>query len=148
LAESDTITETLLAENPDTVALIGFLDVRDDTVVISADPRHIHSMTFPREDVVAMRSASDPEATAPATRAGAAPEQSVILIASEVMRSPIIEQEQREQLAASFLTGPIGEGAEVLMPGTLEGAAWRLGLAYSLLCQIANCSIPRRSPYC
>jgi hypothetical protein len=77
----------------------------------------------------------------------APPEKSVLLIKRDVMTAPILDEPERERLAASFLAGPIGAGAEVLIPGTLEGAAWRLRIAFTTDCdEQAMCSLPRASP--
>jgi hypothetical protein len=137
--ESDNIAEELLARHPDAVALVGYLRIRGKTAVVSADRAFTLTMKFALKDIVAKRQIPAEHAAAPA-------KQSVILVKEEVMRTPILQKSEREELAASFLTGPIG--AEVLIPGTLEGAAYRLGVAYSIGCEIAECSIAKASPRC
>jgi hypothetical protein len=150
--EPDDIAQDLLEKHPDAVALVGFTCIRGDKAIVSADSELTLSMSFPLEDVVAQRDIPTEEEAEPETDPGPQPEgsvpttRSVILVKADVMRTPILQRSQREELAARFLSGAIG--AEVLIPGTLEGAAYRLGVAYSIQCPRAMCSLGKASPRC
>ncbi len=141
------VATELLDQHPGTIALIGVLESQEQYGVtlrasggMSGDERAERTMTFSSEDVVAQVQIPR-DATHRTSR-------TVILVTERTMRREIIPTEERERLATEFLTG--GIGGELLIPGTLEGAAWRLGLAVSVDVMECPplCSLPSRSPRC
>jgi hypothetical protein len=140
------LVELLMSEHPeapDAVPLLGVVSVRGELVSIAAasptpgDERGQRAMLFAAEDVIAHR----PVAQTPGAK-------SVVLVSGRAMQTAVLDAAERQALAARFLTGEIG--GDLLIPGTAEGAAWRLKLAVSVDPRdcIETCSIAKRSPRC
>jgi hypothetical protein len=140
------IVEQLVREHPearDAVPLLGTVAVRGDRVSIAAatpvqgDDAGRRAMIFAADDVIAQR----PISAEPGAK-------SVVLVSQRAMQAEVLDQDARRALAAKFLTGDIG--GDLLIPGTVEGAAWRLKLAVSVDTRdcIETCSIAKHSPRC
>jgi hypothetical protein len=139
-----TIAEELREDAADegAVAIVGVAKTyRDGRVAVRAikfqpgDDRRERAMTFGRGDIVAQRQVPDGD-------------ESVLLISRRTMDRRVLNRRQRDKLAAEFLTGSIG--GELLIPGTIEGAAWRLGLVitYDPADCVLECSLRGHSPRC